>query len=87
MQFDFTSKTTWLCIVGSLAGVAAMFGIVITTDQIATLANGLMLGFQAITVLAPIGAGIYHTIAKKKAQTALVAAGVSHEDAKAATKS
>ena len=87
MQFDFGSKTTWSLVITALCGGLAFLGVNITDDQRSALVSAALDFAQAATVVGPIVAAIYHQIAKKKAQTALVAAGVSHADAKAATKS
>jgi hypothetical protein len=87
MQFDFTSKTTWALVVTAICGGLAFLGINITDDQRSALVSGALDAAQAATVIGPIVAAIYHQISKKRAQTALVATGMSHADAKAVTKS
>jgi hypothetical protein len=87
MQFDITSKTTWALVVAALAGVLGIVGVTINADQISGLVTAATYFAQGISIVAPIVGAIYHQISKKNAQKALVQAGVSHDDAKAATKS
>lgn len=87
MQFDLNSKTTWSMIVAALAGLLGIVGVSINQDQISGLVTAGTEAAQAISIIAPIVGAIYHQRSKKNAQAALVNAGVSHDDAKAATKS
>lgn len=87
MPFDVTSKTTWAMAVASLAALLGLIGVTINEDQMSSLTTAATYLAQAISLLAPVVGAIYHQIAKRKAQTALMNAGLSHDDAKAATKS
>lgn len=82
-----TSKTNIMLAVTVIAAIGSIVGVKLDPDKMSELVTDLTSAANVLIIVGPIAAGVYHHLSKARAQTAMVNAGMTHDDAKAATKS